>query len=211
MPLTSKGREIMSSMKGEYGEKRGESIFYASKNAGRIKGVDRAMSNDRRAIARFVDAASLPTLDAFCKCVRDGVRAGLPLSKVLNMGSTWTGERKSHGWQGRDARSVVRDIGGESWVNGKRTGYKIETDKQAAKDRRSAGMARDAVRRFVDADRVAGSLELGETSGKGQPMSGPQPQPREPDDNKDRHFFRGSARDAVRRIAARRAVPRRAL
>lgn len=39
MPLTKKGRSIMAAMKAEYGEKRGEHIFYASENKGRIKGV----------------------------------------------------------------------------------------------------------------------------------------------------------------------------
>lgn len=40
MPLTPKGRKIMSNMKSEYGDKEGESVFYASRNAGKIKGVD---------------------------------------------------------------------------------------------------------------------------------------------------------------------------
>lgn len=31
----------MSNMKKEYGSKKGESVFYASKNSGRIKGVER--------------------------------------------------------------------------------------------------------------------------------------------------------------------------
>ena len=39
-PLTSKGKEIMSAMKSEYGPEKGESVFYASKNAGTISGVD---------------------------------------------------------------------------------------------------------------------------------------------------------------------------
>jgi hypothetical protein len=39
MPLTKKGRSIMSAMKSEYGEKKGESVFYASANKGTIKGV----------------------------------------------------------------------------------------------------------------------------------------------------------------------------
>ena len=34
MPLTDKGKEIMRSMKKEYGPKRGERVFYASKNKG---------------------------------------------------------------------------------------------------------------------------------------------------------------------------------
>ena len=39
-PLTEKGKEILASMKKEYGDERGEKIFYASKNAGKITGVD---------------------------------------------------------------------------------------------------------------------------------------------------------------------------
>ena len=42
MPLTEKGSEIMSAMKREYGESEGERVFYASKNAGKITGVDSA-------------------------------------------------------------------------------------------------------------------------------------------------------------------------
>ncbi len=41
MPLTSKGSKIMSAMKSEYGGKKGESVFYASRNKGTISGVDR--------------------------------------------------------------------------------------------------------------------------------------------------------------------------
>jgi hypothetical protein len=40
MPLTSKGDKIMAAMKSKYGDKRGESVFYASKNAGTISGVE---------------------------------------------------------------------------------------------------------------------------------------------------------------------------
>lgn len=39
MPLTSKGQEILANMKKEYGAEKGESVFYASANAGKIKGV----------------------------------------------------------------------------------------------------------------------------------------------------------------------------
>jgi hypothetical protein len=41
MPLTRKGEKIMKEMKDEYGSKKGEQIFYASKNAGKIKGVEK--------------------------------------------------------------------------------------------------------------------------------------------------------------------------
>jgi hypothetical protein len=41
MPLNKKGSKIMSSMKKTYGPKKAKSVFYASKNAGKIKGVDK--------------------------------------------------------------------------------------------------------------------------------------------------------------------------
>lgn len=44
MPLSKKGKEIMSSMDKEYGEKKGKEVFYASKNKGTIKGVEKAKS-----------------------------------------------------------------------------------------------------------------------------------------------------------------------
>jgi len=40
MPLTPKGEKIKSAMQEQYGEKKGESVFYASKNKGTISGVD---------------------------------------------------------------------------------------------------------------------------------------------------------------------------
>lgn len=39
MPLTPKGREIKAAMDKEYGKKKGDRVFYASANKGRIKGV----------------------------------------------------------------------------------------------------------------------------------------------------------------------------
>lgn len=42
MPLNKKGKKIMKAMKQQYGKKEGESVFYASKNKGKIKGVEKA-------------------------------------------------------------------------------------------------------------------------------------------------------------------------
>ena len=41
MPLTSKGKKIMKSMKETDGKKKAEQVFYASKNKGKIKNVDK--------------------------------------------------------------------------------------------------------------------------------------------------------------------------
>ena len=35
MPLTSKGRKVLESMKKQYGESKGKSVFYASMNKGK--------------------------------------------------------------------------------------------------------------------------------------------------------------------------------
>ncbi len=51
MPLTSKGKEIMHSMEKEYGSKKGEQVFYASKNAGKIKGVEKEYHKKKRELA----------------------------------------------------------------------------------------------------------------------------------------------------------------
>ena len=40
MPLTAKGEKIKGAMQKEYGAEKGERVFYASKNAGTISGVD---------------------------------------------------------------------------------------------------------------------------------------------------------------------------
>lgn len=40
MPLTAKGKKIKRNMDREYGKKKGDSVFYASMNAGKIKGVE---------------------------------------------------------------------------------------------------------------------------------------------------------------------------
>lgn len=42
MPLTKKGKKIKAAMKKEYGAKKGEDVFYASANKGRVKGVERS-------------------------------------------------------------------------------------------------------------------------------------------------------------------------
>jgi len=47
MPLTDKGRKIMQNMRSEYGPGKAERVFYASRNKGTIRGVDRKGSRGR--------------------------------------------------------------------------------------------------------------------------------------------------------------------
>jgi hypothetical protein len=42
MPLTTKGKKIRKAMQETYGSKeKADEVFYASRNAGKIKGVDK--------------------------------------------------------------------------------------------------------------------------------------------------------------------------
>lgn len=49
MPLTDKGKKIMSAMKSEYG-KDGEKVFYASRNKWVIKGVEKQIRTIKKHI-----------------------------------------------------------------------------------------------------------------------------------------------------------------
>jgi hypothetical protein len=40
MPLTTKGAAILAAMQKEYGKRKGEQVFYASVNSGKLKGVE---------------------------------------------------------------------------------------------------------------------------------------------------------------------------
>lgn len=41
MPLTRKGKTILREMTEQYGSRKGKQVFYASKNKGTIKGVEK--------------------------------------------------------------------------------------------------------------------------------------------------------------------------
>jgi hypothetical protein len=45
MPLTAKGRKIMAGMAKTYGPEKAKRVFYASRNKGTIKGVDRTVKH----------------------------------------------------------------------------------------------------------------------------------------------------------------------
>ena len=40
MPLTKKGKKVKKAMQKEYGEEKGEKVFYASINKGKVKGAE---------------------------------------------------------------------------------------------------------------------------------------------------------------------------
>lgn len=54
MPLNAKGRKVMARMRETYGN-RAERVFYAMRNSGKLRGVDRE-SSGHRALGRRVRA-----------------------------------------------------------------------------------------------------------------------------------------------------------
>lgn len=54
MPLTEKGKKILANMKKEYGEKKGEKVFYASQNKGTITGTHKAKKHARKKLEHKV-------------------------------------------------------------------------------------------------------------------------------------------------------------
>ena len=63
MPMSKAGRKIKSSLKDQYGSKKGEKIFYAMENKGKIPGMSKGgmvrMGNmDRRQQGMFYDSQS---------------------------------------------------------------------------------------------------------------------------------------------------------
>ena len=47
MPLNTKGKKIKTSMTKKYGKKKGEAIFYAMENSGKLKGVKKKTTRNK--------------------------------------------------------------------------------------------------------------------------------------------------------------------
>jgi hypothetical protein len=47
MPLTKKGTKIMANMVARYGKEKGKEVFYASRNKGTIRGVDKRKASKK--------------------------------------------------------------------------------------------------------------------------------------------------------------------
>ena len=48
MPLTKKGKKIKRAMDKTYGKEKGDQVFYASQNAGKIKGTHKKRAARKR-------------------------------------------------------------------------------------------------------------------------------------------------------------------
>ena len=49
VPLTAKGKKTLAQLQDEYGKKRGEGVFYAMINSGKLKGAEQNKRKKRKA------------------------------------------------------------------------------------------------------------------------------------------------------------------
>ena len=73
MPLTPKGKKIMSAMKKQYGAEKGKQIFYASQNKGTISGTHKGKKRNLpgMSVHPVVDCTETKrrqTSEAYTKC-----------------------------------------------------------------------------------------------------------------------------------------------
>lgn len=48
MPLTKKGKKVKKKMQQHYGSEKGEEVFYASQNKGKLKGTHKKKASRRK-------------------------------------------------------------------------------------------------------------------------------------------------------------------
>ena len=106
MPLTEKGSEIQKNMREEYGTKKGDAVFYASKNKGTISGVDRAAFIDgfTAAVKRGVSA---------CDALKDLLK---PVQRAYTHGSAADDAAGSdYGSSLENIKGSEKDLEGEAF------------------------------------------------------------------------------------------------
>lgn len=115
MPLSSKGETIKTAMQKEYGGEEGERIFYASKNAGTISGVDAAgLLDEVKSLCDSCESLNR-RIDAYCARRADDCKADAawPTGFKRN-GSTYEatgkkGKDRATGEESREYEKVDRD------------------------------------------------------------------------------------------------------
>jgi len=126
MPLIGKGEPVHRSMVEDYGDKKGESVFHASRNAGKVTGAGRAGFIDgmRAALARGIAAkdaiaGSLKPVRAhtqgsrasFGRSIRDAVAGGTGYSQALEQALTMHGPSKDEAGGDYGSMTAIRAQG----------------------------------------------------------------------------------------------------
>ena len=144
MPLTKKGKEIMKSMKEQYGTKKGEEVFYASKNKGTIKGVEKASKGKMMKVKKVkaglekaskLHAAQAKTLGTVLKAA-GGKMMGRPMMAKVGVKVGRDTAKKLKEARKRRKADVIKGMGG--YMSG---GLKEATKKLKAQGYKGGNMA----------------------------------------------------------------------
>ena len=107
MPLNKKGKEIMSSMKKTYGAKKGEQVFYATANKGKIKGVEEKAKGGK---VRKASKSSKPKAKSKSRVNEAGNYTKPSMRKRLfNRIKAGTKGGKAGQWSARKAQSLASE------------------------------------------------------------------------------------------------------
>lgn len=227
MPLTEKGEKILSAMEKSYGsKKKGEEVFYASKNAGKISGVDSAGEEEEGGVGAESWVGGKKNSTGYKINAADEISASSSSSSNLPptpVGSTPSTARQSavptamdrlptidqFRRQFRDAVRAGLPIQkclemGTVWTGMNSPGTKFQGDKATFKRTMDAALAKgmsfkDAIR--LAADEVAPQrADLGKPSGIGVAMDEEKGTPRidlGTISGDKKVLFRGAMRDAL--------------
>ena len=85
MPLTEKGKKLKTKFRAQYGKKKGDSIFYAMENSGKLKKVIKARGGMDASKKDFKTPSSMPTASG--SPFSSGYQGAKKTSAQINVGS----------------------------------------------------------------------------------------------------------------------------
>ena len=121
MPLNKKGKKIMKSMKEQYGSKKGKSIFYATMNKGKIKGVEKKAEGGVAATTSGPPPVQGPTpqgINVPAKGNLDVLGASKKAMGEINKNMQQSFMNRLQGGNFRDMVSIFRAIKGQGTLPG---------------------------------------------------------------------------------------------
>ena len=89
MPLTEKGKKLKAKFRGQYGKKKGDSIFYAMENSGKLKGILKAKGGADASKDDFKTPSSSPFSAGY-----SGAKSAVQTGRVSSNGGNVSGGGK---------------------------------------------------------------------------------------------------------------------
>lgn len=127
-PLTKKGEKILAAMKKTYGEEKGEQIFYAARNKGKISGVDKK-TKDRDSWYKGYLIINDPKEGIMVKTSYNGLLVSVRPHKSVAEAKElidWRIKKKLRSWDSKAKDQEIKIIIGDDPVNSSPAEQKVE-------------------------------------------------------------------------------------